>query len=36
MGINTFVIFVPFNQINKHKAKYMVTLRVTKLLLECV
>ena len=28
MGINIFMIFVAFNQINKHKAKYIITVRI--------
>ena len=27
-----FVIFAPFNEINKHKAKYIITVRMAKLL----
>ena len=36
MGINIFMIFSPFNQIIKNKAKYMVTARMLKFLKECV
>ena len=32
MGINIFITFVAFNQINKHKAKYIITVRIFKLL----
>ena len=32
MGMNIFMIFVPIDQINIHKAKYMVTARISKLL----
>ena len=32
MGINIFMIFVAFNQISKHKAKYIITVRISKLL----
>ena len=26
--VNIFVIFVPFNQTNKHKVKYIITARI--------
>ena len=34
MGINIFMIFVPFNQIITTKAKYIIAARMLKLLLK--
>ena len=31
-GTNIFMIFVAFNEINKHKAKYMMIVRMPKIL----